>query len=123
MAHLEQHHFGKPGKGAYHNREWAEMMLAIGLKPVSVDKPGTMTGNKVSHEIVAGGRFHCVCDKLLRQGVQIDYVEAWTEAGAAKAKKKLKVKYTCRECGQNCWAKPDARFVCGDCSEDMESEA
>ena len=23
MAHLWQHHYGKPGRGRYHNREWA----------------------------------------------------------------------------------------------------
>src|SRR5271165_992727 len=23
MTHVEQHHFGKPSKRAYHNREWA----------------------------------------------------------------------------------------------------
>ena len=24
MAHLWQHHHGKPGRGRYHNQEWAE---------------------------------------------------------------------------------------------------
>lgn len=122
MAHLEQHHFGKPGKGGYHNTQWAAMMLAIGLKPVSIDQPGKMTGNKVAHEIVAGGLFDVVCGKLLRQGVVIDYVEAWTEAKAAKAKGKLKVKYSCAGCGLNAWAKAEVRLSCSDCDEPMEAE-
>src|SRR5882672_11938621 len=28
MAHLEQHHFGKPSRTGYHNKEWAGMMRA-----------------------------------------------------------------------------------------------
>lgn len=122
MAHLEQHHFGKPGKGGYHNTQWAEMMLVIGLKPVSLDQPGKMVGNKVTHEIVPGARFDRVCAKLLERGVQIDWVEAWTEGGKAKAAKKLKVKYSCPQCGVNCWAKPECRFLCGECDEPMEAE-
>ena len=81
MTHLEQHHTGKPGKGGYHNQEWAQLMIAIGLKPVSLDQPGKMTGTKVTHEIVPGGRFDVACSELLQRGVAIDYVEAWTEGG------------------------------------------
>jgi hypothetical protein len=122
MVHLQQHHFGKPGKGGYHNKEWGDLMLKIDLKPVSLDQPGKMTGNKVTHEIVRDGWFDRVCAKLLAKGVLIDYVEAWSEGGKAKAAKKLKVKYSCPECGVNCWAKPDCRFVCGECDLAMEVE-
>ncbi len=123
MAHLDQHHNGKPGKGGYHNIGWVSIMLSIGLEPVSLDQPGKQTGNKVTHEIVPGGRFDMACAELIAKGVVIDYVEAWTEGGKKKAKGKLKVKYSCRECGVNCWAKADCRFVCGDCDEPMEAEA
>ena len=102
MVHLEQHHTGKPGKGGYHNREWAAWMHRIGLTPVSVDQPGKEVGNKVSHQIDVGGAFARACEKLLRQGVTIDYVEAWSPEGKVKAKKKLKTKYTCQSCGINC---------------------
>jgi hypothetical protein len=121
MAHLDQHHNGKPGKGGYHNEGWVEIMLRIGLKPVSIDKPGKMTGNKVTHEIVSDGPFDIACAALVvNQRVLIDYVEAWSDEGKAKAAKKLKVKYTCGQCGTNCWAKPGAHFICGDCEEAME---
>ena len=122
MAHLDQHHNGKPGKGGYHNIGWVSIMLSIGLDPVSLDQPGKQTGNKVTHEIVPGGRFDVVCAALLKQGIQIDYVEAWTEGGKAKAAKKLKVKYSCTECGINAWAKPDLRFICAECDEPMEAQ-
>jgi predicted SprT family Zn-dependent metalloprotease len=124
MCHLEQHHFGRPGKGGYHNKEWSELMLAIGLKPVSVDQPGKMVGNKVTHTIVPGGHFDGIIDTLIESGAVIDYVEAWTDEGQKKAKAKAasKTKYSCPQCGVNCWAKPDSHFVCGDCDEAMEAE-
>src|SRR4051794_2203132 len=40
MVHLWQHHFGKPGRGRYHNAEWAEKMKSIGLQPTSTGKDG-----------------------------------------------------------------------------------
>jgi SprT-like family len=40
MVHLWQHHFGKPGRGRYHNLEWAEKMKAIGLQPTATGKEG-----------------------------------------------------------------------------------
>jgi predicted RNA-binding Zn-ribbon protein involved in translation (DUF1610 family) len=36
------------------------------------------------------------------------------------AKKASKIKFTCPECGQNAWAKPDALLLCGACYEDGE---
>ena len=33
MCHLQQHHFGKPSRNGYHNKEWAQMMDAVGLIP------------------------------------------------------------------------------------------
>jgi predicted SprT family Zn-dependent metalloprotease len=122
MAHLKQHHFGKPGAGGYHNLQWAQMMLEIGLKPVSIDQPGRMTGNKVTHEIIEGGAFDIAIAEIIKNGVEIDYVEAWDEVTKTKAAKKLKVKYTCGQCGVNCWAKPDCTFTCGQCDEEMQAE-
>jgi predicted SprT family Zn-dependent metalloprotease len=40
MAHLWQHHHGKPGRGRYHNREWAERMKTIGLQPSATGEEG-----------------------------------------------------------------------------------
>ena len=33
MVHVWQQVYGKPGRGRYHNREWAEKMKEIGLYP------------------------------------------------------------------------------------------
>jgi hypothetical protein len=40
MVHLWQTHFGKPGRGRYHNRQWARRMVAIGLQPTYTGLPG-----------------------------------------------------------------------------------
>lgn len=55
MVHVWQNQHGKPGKPGYHNKQWASKMLEIGLTPISIDQPGKMTGNKVTHEITEGG--------------------------------------------------------------------
>ena len=60
MGHLEQHHFGKPGRGRDHNKERAEMMAALGPEPTSTAaEPGGKrgTGDRVWHMIVGGGPF------------------------------------------------------------------
>jgi hypothetical protein len=33
MVHLQQHHFGKPGRAGYHNKQWSQMMRDVGLVP------------------------------------------------------------------------------------------
>jgi ribosomal protein S27AE len=40
----------------------------------------------------------------------------------AKAKKASKTKFSCPECGQNAWAKPDASLICGNCYDDGEGD-
>jgi predicted RNA-binding Zn-ribbon protein involved in translation (DUF1610 family) len=38
------------------------------------------------------------------------------------AVKASKTKFTCPECGQNVWGKPDTLLICGACYEDGEGE-
>jgi transcription elongation factor Elf1 len=33
-----------------------------------------------------------------------------------------KTKYTCPQCGQNAWAKPQANLLCGDCEKPVRME-
>jgi hypothetical protein len=125
MAHLEQHHFGKPSRSGYHNKEWAGMMKAVGLVPSDTAAPGGKeVGQKVSHYIEAGGRFERACAELVKQGFDPLYVELWTEGGekTRKTKAASKTRYTCPECLTNAWAKPDVHLVCGECDERMEAD-
>ena len=127
MVHLEQHHFGKPSRSGYHNKEWAELMKKVGLIASDTAAPGgNETGQRVSHYIRPGGRFDIACAKLLSQGITLDYVEMWSETDqgkkARKSKAASKTKYTCPGCGLNAWAKPEVLLVCGECQEELSAE-
>ena len=119
MVHLEQRAFGKPGRGAYHNRQWAEWMERIGLIPSSTGMPGgKKTGQKVSHYIVDGGCFDAACAELTSGGFAL----RWQGSPDDPMPKRdpSKVKFTCPDCEQNAWAKADSSLICGDCRIDME---
>ena len=123
MCHLEQQHFGKPGKGTYHNAEWATMMKRVGLQPQAVDNKDRETGNKVSHVIIENDAFDKACAKLLKTGLALPYSERTftrAEKKRAKVKKASKTKYTCPSCDMNVWGKPGLSVGCIDCDEAME---
>lgn len=131
MQHLRQHHFGKPGRGGYHNREWAESMKAIGLHPSSTGKEGGQeTGDHVGHYIVPGGPFEIAANELLMIGFAITWTETPPEpaeapiegaGGLDKAPKSGKrVKYTCPVCRLNAWARDRIQLLCGKDMTPME---
>lgn len=125
MTHLQQHHFGKPSRNGYHNKAWAALMLAVGLIPSATGQPGgAQTGQNMTHYIEESGAFARACAELLAGGFQLRYQAAGRGIGgdAAAKKRASKTKYTCEECGQNAWAKPDAKLICGECHEMMISE-
>ncbi len=122
MVHMEQQHFGKPPKSAYHNKEWAEWMKRVGLIPSTTGSPGgAETGPKCSHYIEKGGVFEKAAAKLLKTGLTLPYSERhFTEKETTRAKAKQKVKYICEECDAKVWGKPGMNVICGDCDEVME---
>jgi hypothetical protein len=66
MCHLWQHHHGQPGRGRYHNEQWAAQMERIGLMPSSTGKPGgRRTGDHMADYAIDGGRFLQACAQLL----------------------------------------------------------
>jgi ribosomal protein S27AE len=121
MCHLWQAHFGKPSRNAYHNKEWAEKMKSIGLIPSATGQPdGKQTGQSMTHYIAPGGPFERETSLLLETGFRLRW-QSRGRSSEGKATNKYKAKYTCPSCGQNAWAKPDARLICGDCTEPMEN--
>jgi hypothetical protein len=129
MAHLWQHHHGKPSRGGYHNQEWAARMRAVGLIPTDTGAPGGKeTGQKMSHVIAPGGRFEQACTAFLTGHPAILYSDRAGEAepGTARRDRKKKAasktKFTCPECQANAWAKPAAKLICGECEEPMLAE-
>ncbi len=127
MAHLWQHHFGKPSRNGYHNKEWAAKMHAIGLHPSDTGRPGGKeTGQSCSHYIIEAGPYARAFAELAAQpDFSALYVELWDDADARKkrkAKSASKTRYTCPNCELHAWAKPGARLVCGECDEPMAAE-
>ncbi len=128
MAHQWQRHEGQPGRGRYHNREWAEKMKALGLQPSDTGvEGGRETGESLGHYIVAGGPFDAAADRLLGKGFALSWKDApipsavtgegGAEPEATKAGKR--VRYACPKCDLKAWAKHDARLLCGTDNELM----
>ena len=66
QVHQWQFQFGKPSLRTYHNREWADKMVSIGLVPSDTGKPGgRMTGQKMADYPDENGSFLKVARELL----------------------------------------------------------
>jgi hypothetical protein len=131
MVHLKQAQEGNPGRNGYHTLRWARDMLSRGLRPISLDNPGKMTGQRVTHEIVPGGPFDVAAGQLLATGFSLRWQAAdavamrhnhtgMEEPSVQEPSPRNKVKYTCPECGLNVWGKPRARLICGYCTDMKE---
>lgn len=147
MVHLKQHHFGKPGRGRYHNKQWAEMMDLVGLCPSDTGEPGGhRTGDHMSHYIVDGGRFDVVTQELLKSGFVLSWEDRYfvprsrrsKQAGQESGSDEIQVdredgfgelpeppqrtreKYSCPKCGLNAWAKFDISLTCTTCKKEMK---
>ncbi len=69
QVHVWQTYCGKPGRRGYHNREWADKMVQIGLHPSSTGQPnGASTGEQMSHYILTGEAFEVAARALTESG-------------------------------------------------------
>ena len=76
MVHLWQEHHGKPGRGRYHNDEWANKMERIGLMPSSTGQPGgKRTGDMMADYAITGGRFLSACEALLTGSFKLSWYD------------------------------------------------
>ncbi|MGH7154814.1 MAG: SprT-like domain-containing protein [Acetobacteraceae bacterium] len=135
MVHLWQHHFGKPGRGRYHNIEWAEKMKSIGLQPTSTGKEGgAEIGDVMAHMIVPDGLFDRAVKKMLAKGLVLSWTEQPERTAATgdemdgdgdaetPTKSGKRVKYVCPHGDMQAWARHDAKLVCGEHMEAMQVE-
>jgi hypothetical protein len=122
MVHLWQAHFGTPGRGRYHNEEWAKRMEAVGLMPSDSGEPGgRRTGDHMTHYVVRGGRFQRAWAALYRTGFRLHWqtdVSARPGRAGGRGKDPSKRKFTCPNCGINAWG---AASLAGKlmCAEDL----
>ncbi len=123
MVHLWQHHFGRPPRKSYHDKQWAAKMVEIGLIPTATgERGGKVTGQKMTHLIEENGRYAQAVAKLLVARPAILYADLTNANDAIRKKKSAsKTKYTCPVCGLNAWAKPETFLICGICQEPMQS--
>lgn len=122
MTHLEQHHFGKPGRGRYHNKSWGLLMDRVGLCPSSTGKTGgKRTGDRVTHYIEEGGRFDLATRKLLATGFELSWIDRASGGHSSPVKPaKTREKYSCPSCDLNAWAKPGVSLTCSECKQEMK---
>jgi predicted SprT family Zn-dependent metalloprotease len=118
MVHVWQQTHGTPPRRSYHDRQWASKMKEVGLYPSTTGEPGGQeTGQSVTHYIVAGGPYAVAFAKLKAKGFQLHW-QSSSAGEQTKAKKTAsKTKFTCPQCSQNAWAKPDAHLLCGACHD------
>lgn len=128
-VHLYQRWYGKPGRRGYHNKQWAQMMEAIGLMPSTTGQPGGQrTGEQMSHYILSSGAFAQAIDDLLATGFCLQWQSVapgmhWVQEGddPSPARLRSKTTFTCPQCTQKAWAKPTAHLVCGVCRLSMRA--
>lgn len=101
MVHVWQQTHGKAPRRAYHDRQRAEKMKAVGLYPSTTGEPGGKeTGQSVTHYIIPGGSYELAYAKLAATGFQLNW-QSQPFGIERKKKTASKTKYTCGSCGAN----------------------
>ncbi len=143
MCHLWQEDFGKPSRGGYHNRQWADKMIQVGLMPTDTGEPGgQLTGQRVTHYIIPDGKFEQVFKTLSSEDLQNlrlrykptlaamsgkpftvgtsgnDNTDNTEAEGGEESRSGKRKKYTC-SCGCNVWGKSGLILKCGICGTDF----
>ncbi|MCW3052194.1 MAG: hypothetical protein JWN14_1364 [Chthonomonadales bacterium] len=121
MTHLWQHHFGKPSRAGYHNRQWAKKMHSLGLIPIgNSPTEEKATGQRVSYGMEEGGACERACGAFLASGPTLLYQDRPTEAGNKPPTSRGKTKYTCPRCQVKVWAKPALLLLCVACQQTLQ---
>lgn len=138
MAHLWQAHFGKPGRGRYHNKEWGDKMEALGLMPSNTGQEGgKRVGDQMTHYIIKGGPYTGACASLLTREFTLSWMDRFppyepdtegleglmgleglgVNVPKEPTNKSNRIKYSCPSCGTNVWGKPGLRLRCAECEQ------
>ena len=132
MAHCWQHHYGTPSRTGYHNKEWAEKMMCLGLRPSRTGKrEGPMTGQRMTHCIIPGGRFEIAVEKLRAMVSDLPWFDVHaaqllpkrlvaTDLVAKSGLSGRRTVYRCLRCRKR--AESDSTFfaICGHCEVPFE---
>jgi len=131
MSHQWQQHYGTPGRGGYHNREWADKVLEIGLKPINVNDSDAETGDSITTILIKGGLAMLALANMPEDISIPFYAEIMgnpdddddkkdrgpqEEVPTPKPKSGQRTKYTCPNCGTNMWGRSGINVQCMDCT-------
>lgn len=145
QCHLWQDEYGTPGRGRYHNNEWAEKMKSVGLSPFNIKNQNRETGDQVSHKIITGGAFDIATQKLISEDFKISWVDRIIDGvektlsvdedgefqitpGEPTTSKNTtnsggkRTKYSCPNKHYSVWGKSGIDPKCGQCNEYLEPE-
>jgi len=144
MCHLWQEDLGKPSRKYYHNKEWAQKMISIGLMPSHNGQVGgKTTGQKMNDYTIEGGLFKSKFDAIvseskkdpilpyfpaspklqvsLSDGDEEGEGESEGENEPKESKAGKKIRYMCG-CENRIWGKPDLKVICAVCEEVFEGK-
>ena len=139
QAHLWQWEFGSPSRNGYHNKEWADKMMEVGLIPSDTGKEGgKKTGQNMTHLIEKEGRYEKAFQKMAKKytlpftSLEGDLMKSLLKGidgknePSAKLKRlrppsRKKTKYTCPNCKCNVWGKPELKLICGECDSNYQA--
>lgn len=119
-CHQWQYAYGKPGKKGYHNAQFAQKMMAVGLKPICSDKnakDGQVTGIKVHDKIIEDG----LVDKFVKnlpENLKLPFI-GLSHGVKAAATTTAYVKYKCLVCSSSVRGKRGLNIKCIDCNFQM----
>ena len=83
QCHIWQAYFGTPSRRCYHNQEWADKMLSIGLVPSDTGKPGgRRTGQAMSDYPLADSAFYMSSLRLFFKGFCIPWLDRFPQSGS-----------------------------------------
>jgi len=129
MCHMWQAEFGNPSRYSYHNKEWAEKMVEVGLMPSHTGKPGgKSTGQRMTHYVLNNGPFKRAFQAISLNdlnNLRLPYItntanwprtpKTGDEASSGSQNKSgIKLKYSC-SCGTNVWGKSGLQIKCLQC--------
>lgn len=134
MLHLWQYDHGKPSANGYHNKEWEDKAVEIGLKVVG-------GGYHVDTKIMKDGAlenalaimpedavFPWITGELFVDPKTKEVIIIQTPAQKRQATRKRnasksgkRTKYTCPKCLTSVWGKADINVGCFDCNEKMNA--
>ena len=147
LCHVYENAYVHIPRGGYHDKQWAELMLACGLEPIYNNKSKT----SVHHKIIEGGAFEKFIEDFKKEHDDnyfniVEYsriVETTTKKAlgiedgdenedgepkpdnADKPVKKYnrnKIKYVCPKCDAKVWGKAGLHITCTDCDCEFEEE-